>query len=171
VPPESLDARRVSDSMRPPIPFLAAALVPIVAAGVAGCGGGKEQVTAAELVQKGDRICTDQADRFNQVQSVPPASARAAKDQTGELVDAAESAHSDLANLDPPDAQQPTYDGYLDAHQAAIDEMKKGEDAAGNEDSAAYGAAQEAVAKSAPQRRRLASQLGFKVCSQSAKAP
>ena len=171
MPPESLDARRVSDSMRPPIPVLAAALILIAAVGVAGCGGGKEQVTAAELVQKGDSICTEEADRFDQVQSAPPASARAAKDQTGELIDAAESAHSDLAILDPPDAQQPAYDSYLDAHRAAIDEMRKGEDAADDEDSAAYGTAQEAVAKSATQRQRLASQLGFKVCSQGPKAP
>jgi hypothetical protein len=157
--------------MRPPIPFLIAALLMIVTTGVTSCGGGKEQVTAAELVQKGDQICTEEGDRFNQVQSVPPASAKAAKDQTSELVDAAESAQSDLANLDPPDAQQPTYDSYLDAHQSAIDEMKNGEDAADNEDSAAYGAAQQAVAKAAPQRQRLASQLGFKVCSQGPKAP
>jgi hypothetical protein len=157
--------------MRPPISPLAVALLLIAATALAGCGGGKEQVTSVELVQKGDQICTDEADRFNQIQSAPPASATAAKDQTSELVDAAESAHSDLQNLDPPDAQQPTYDSYLDAHQAAINQIKRGEDAAENQDSATYGAAQEAVAKSAPQRQKLASQLGFKVCSQSAKAP
>ena len=157
--------------MRSSISPLAVALLLFTAVAVAGCGGGKEQVTAAELVQKGDRICTEEGDRFNQIQSAPPASAKAAQDQTSELVDAAESAHSDLEDLDPPDAQQPTYDSYLDAHQAAIDQMKKGENAAENQDSATYGAAQEAVAKAAPQRRRLASQLGFKVCSQGAKAP
>jgi hypothetical protein len=148
----------------------ASVLVVAIAAG--GCGGGgKEQVTAAELVQKADQICTEEASHFSQVQSVPPASATAAKDQTSELVDAAESAHSDLEDLDPPDAQQPDYNAYLAAHQAAIDQIKKGEDAADNQDSATYGAAQEAVTKSAPQRQRLASRLGFKVCSQSAKAP
>jgi hypothetical protein len=156
--------------MRPRIPLLVALLL-IATSGVVGCGGGKEQVTAAELVQKGDSICTEEGDRFNQIQSVPPASATAAKNQTSELVDAAESAHSDLEDLNPPDAQQSPYDSYLDAHQAAIDQMKKGEDAAENQDSATYGAAQQAVAKSAPQRQRLASQLGFKVCSQRAKAP
>src|SRR5262245_20228875 len=142
----------------------------IAAAALAGCGGGKEQVTAAELVQKADQICTDQWNRFDQIQSAPPSSASAAKDQTGELVDVAESAQSDLSNLDPPDAQRHNYDAYLDAHQSAIDQLKKGEDAANDADSTAYGAAQDAVAKSAPERQRLAASLGFTVCSQSAKA-
>ena len=48
--------------------------------------------------------------------------------------------------------------------------MKKGQDAADNQDSNAYGAAQAAVTKSAPQRRKLAESLGFKVCSASAKS-
>jgi hypothetical protein len=43
--------------------------------------------------------------------------------------------------------------------------MKRGEDAADNQDSRAYGAAQAAVVHTAPQRRKLAGSLGFKVCS------
>jgi hypothetical protein len=43
--------------------------------------------------------------------------------------------------------------------------LKKGQDAAENQDSATYGAAQAAVVQSAPERRRLARAVGFKVCS------
>ena len=45
--------------------------------------------------------------------------------------------------------------------------MKKGQDAADNQDSRSYGEAQAAVSKSAPDRKELAGSLGFKVCSAS----
>ena len=48
------------------------------------------------------------------------------------------------------------FDIYLSARDRAIDQMKKGQDAAENQDSGAYGAAQAAVTKSAPQRKKLA---------------
>ena len=98
-----------------------AGLIPIVvpalaiAALGAGCGGGgKQQVSAAELVQKGDQICRQEQSGFSQIQAHPPANAS---------------------------------------------------DAAENQDSATYGAAQAAVVQSAPERRRLARAVGFKACS------
>ena len=45
--------------------------------------------------------------------------------------------------------------------------MKRGQDAAENQDARAYGAAQAGVARDAPQRQKLARSLGFKVCSTS----
>ena len=130
-----------------------------------GCGGGKQQVTAAELVQKGDQICRQEQSGFSQIQAHPPANASDAADLTKALVRTAESADSKLSDLQPPDELKAQLDSYLSARDRAIDELKKGQDAAENQDSATYGAAQAAVVQSAPERRRLARAVGFKVCS------
>jgi hypothetical protein len=134
----------------------------------AGCGGGKEQVTAAELDQKADEACRTEQEKFRQIQATPPANATEAADQTKDLIQVAESTSSVIDDLEPPDALQMPLEIYLNARDRAIDEMKKGQDAAENQDSRSYGTAQAAVAKSAPQRRKLADSLGFKVCSSNA---
>jgi hypothetical protein len=135
-----------------------------------GCGGGKQQVTAAELVQKADQACREEQARFKEIQATPPANASEAADQTKALIQASESASSTIDGLEPPDDLKTPLDFYLSARGRAIDQMKKGQDAAENQDSGAYGSAQAAVSKSAPQRRKLAESLGFKVCSSNAGA-
>ena len=135
-----------------------------------GCGGGNQQVTAAELVQKADQACREEQSKFREIQATPPANASDAADQTKALIQVAEDASSSIDDLEPPDALRTPLDGYLSARSGAIDEMKKGQDAADNQDSRAYGAAQAAVVKSAPQRRKLADSIGFKVCSSNANA-
>ena len=134
-----------------------------------GCGGsgGKDEVTAAELVQRADAICGKERSTFAQVQAHPPPNASVAADQTGELVKATESASSQLRELKPPEELQAAYDRYLEARDRAVEQMKRGKDAADDRDSAAYGAAQAAVAREAPQRRKLAQALGLKACSSS----
>ena len=136
----------------------------------AGCGGGKEQVSASELDQKADEACRTEQTKFRQIQATPPANATEAADQTKELVQVAEDTSSAIDDLEPPDALQMPLEIYLNARQRAIDEMKKGQDAAENQDSRGYGEAQATVAKSAPQRKKLADSLGFKACSSNAGA-
>lgn len=145
-------------------------LAALLFAVAAGCGGGPQQVTATELVQKGDAICRTEQTRFSQIQAQPPANASTAADQTKRLVDAAERAGSELRDLEPPENLRPAYDRYLDARDRAADEIKKGLEAADNQDARAYGTAQSAVARSAPERQKLARSLGFKACSQSTAA-
>jgi hypothetical protein len=148
------------------IPTIVPALVLVVL--TAGCGGGKEQVSAAELVQKGDQICRTEQAKFSQIQAHPPANASNAADQTKELIQAAESASSQLGNLEPPDELRRPLESYLSARDRAIDQMKHGQDAADDQDSRAYGSAQAAVVHSAPERKKLARSVGFKVCGSSA---
>jgi hypothetical protein len=140
--------------------------VAILALEAAGCGGGgKQQVSAAELVQKGDQICRDEQTKYKQIQAHPLANASEAADQTKELIQVSESANSGLGDLEPPEAQRAPLESYLSARDRAIDQMKAGQDAAENQDSKAYAAAQAAVVHSAPQRKKLAVSLGFRVCS------
>ncbi len=143
--------------------------IPAVAIGslAGGCGGGAQQVSPAELVQKGDQICRQEQSGFNQIQAHPPANASDAADQTKELLKTVESANSRLADLQPPDELKARLDSYLSARDQAVDQLQKGEDAAENQDSASYGAAQAAVVQSAPQRQRLARAVGFNVCGAS----
>jgi hypothetical protein len=138
----------------------------ILALGI-GCGGGSERVTAAELVQKADTICGKERSSYQRVQAHPPPNASIAADQTGELIQATEDANSQLRDLKPPDELQASYDRYLEARDRVVDEMKRGRDAAEDQDSNAYGAAQAAVARGAPQRKKLAASLGLRVCSSS----
>jgi hypothetical protein len=149
------------------------ALVPIsaVTVALAACGGGgKQQVSAAELVQRADAICRQERSGFDRIQAHPPPNASIAADQTGELIQITENANSDLRDLEPPDELRASYDRYLEARERVVDQMKRGKDAAENQASAAYGAAQAAVAGDAPQRRKLAQELGLKVCSSTAAA-
>jgi hypothetical protein len=149
--------------------WIAPVLISLVIGVAAGCGGGgKQQVSAAELAQKADAICRQEQSGFNRIQAHPPANASVAADQTGELIEITEKANSDLRDLEPPDELSASYDRYLEARDRVVDQMKRGKDAAESQDSAAYGAAQAAVAREAPQRRKLAQALGLRACSSSA---
>jgi hypothetical protein len=139
----------------------------IAGVAISGCGGGSERVSAAELVQKANEICRQERSTFERVQAHAPPNASVAADQTSELIKATDDANSELRDLKPPEELQSAYDRYLAARDQAVDEMNRGKDAAESQDSAAYGAAQAAVARGAPQRQRLAQSLGLKVCSSS----
>jgi hypothetical protein len=145
------------------IPLVLPAVL-ILALGASGCGGGKEQVTSAELVQKADAICRTEQTKFDQIQTHAPANASIAADQTKELIDISQAASSELRDLEPPDSLSAPYDRYLGARDSAVEQMRRGQDAADDQDSAAYAAAQTAVAKSASQRSQLARAVGLKVC-------
>lgn len=139
---------------------------PILALLASGCGGGgKTEVSATELVQRGDRICREEQAKFDQLQSVPLGNASDAADQTKALIQVAENANSQLGDLEPPEALRGPLGTYLEARDRAVDQMKRGQEAAENQDSATYVALQTAVARTAPQRRKLAAALGFKLCS------
>jgi ElaB/YqjD/DUF883 family membrane-anchored ribosome-binding protein len=142
------------------------ALLALSGTALAACGGGgSERVSGAELVQKADAICSKERSSFARVQAHAPPNASVAADQTDELIKATEDANSQLRDLKPPEGLQSSYDSYLEARERVIDEMNRGKDAAEDRDSTAYGAAQAAVSRGAPQRRNLARALGFKICS------
>jgi hypothetical protein len=132
-----------------------------------GCDGGEDRLSAAELIQQGDEICGKERASFARIQENPPPNAPVAADQTTELIEVTRDANAQLRDLKPPEELQPAYDRYLEARNLALDQMKRGRDAAEERNSATYGAAQAAVARDAPERRKLAQALGLKVCSSS----
>jgi ElaB/YqjD/DUF883 family membrane-anchored ribosome-binding protein len=147
---------------------LAVPAIAIVA--LVGCGSGKDEVSESELRQRADAICREEQSRFDRIQAHAPASASIAADQTKELIGVSVAASSDLRELEPPDSLGDAYEAYLEARDRAVDQMKRGQEAAGERDSAGYAAAQTAVAKSAPERRRLAAALGLQTCGANSKS-
>jgi hypothetical protein len=134
-----------------------------VAAG--GCGDDTEQVSADELIARGDEICVEGRRRFDEVQAKAPANAAAAADQTDELVTIATDELNELRNIRPPDELRERYDRYLEARGRALELLEQGRDAAADNDADAYGEAQAKAAAEGPQRLKLAKAVGFKACS------
>jgi hypothetical protein len=138
---------------------------------IAACGGGSDPVSAEELVQQGDEVCGKVQERFAEIQMAPPASATEGADQAGELLGVADDAQGELRDIEPPEELRDRYDTYLDARESVSDALERGKQAAEDQDGEAYGAAQEEAVGGAPERRKLARGLGFRVCSQSPTAP
>jgi len=158
------------------LPDRSLAVIPLVVfagavAAFAGCGGGSEEVSAEELMQKGDDVCRGVQERFAEIQAQPPASASEGAVQAGELLGVADDAQAELRDLEPPEDLRDRYDGYLIARDEVSDALERGKQAAEDQDGAVYGQAQEEAAAGALERKRLARELGFTVCSQSAEAP
>ena len=143
----------------------------IAVAALAGCGDGSNEVSAAELVTMGDSICSQERNRFDEIQAAPLTSASVGAEQAGELLEVAEDAQAELRDLEPPEEIRETYERYLDARDRVSDLLARGKEAAEDKDGAAYGKAQETAAAGAPERAKLARELGFRVCSQAARAP
>jgi hypothetical protein len=150
-----------------PVPLVALA----GASAIAGCGGGSDSVSAEELVQRGDEICGEVSDGFAEIQQQPPANATDGAEQADGLLGLANDAQDRLREMEPPEELGDSYDRYLEARDEVGDALERGKEAAEDQDGAAYGRAQEEAAAGAPERRRLARELGFGVCSQSAQAP
>lgn len=137
----------------------------VVAAAIAGCGGGSSPVTAAQLIATGDELCRAGQQSFNEIQARPPSSAADAADQTGKLVASAQKELDGLRDLQPPAELSRGYDAYLEAKQQALDLLEKGQGAAEKQDGKTYGALQKQISQGAAKRRQLAEAVGFKDCS------
>jgi hypothetical protein len=145
--------------------WIAPLLIIAVSALAAGCGGGPQAVSSAELVQRGDEICGHARAQFAKVQAGAPANASEAADQTQQLIGVTDDELASLRDLEPPDEQRAAYNRYLEAFQRAVDLFKQGKDAADNQNGDGYATAQAAVAAGAKKRQQLAQALGFKECS------
>jgi hypothetical protein len=156
------------------LPSRTLAAVPLVAlagaSAIAGCGG-SDPVSAEELVEQADEICREVNEGFAEIQREPPANAADGAEQADGLLGVTSDAQDRLRDIEPPDELGDPYDRYLETRDEVGDALERGKQAAEDQDGAAYGRAQEEAAAEAPERRRLARELGFSVCSQSAAAP
>ena len=130
-----------------------------------GCGDGPEQVSAEELIAKGDEICRLGQERFAEIQGDPPANSSDAVDQTERLIEEFEDELIALRELEPPEELRAPYDRYLEARGRVLEFLRRGRDAADAQDSQGYIEAQAGVVKRAAERQRLAQAVGFQTCS------
>ena len=156
--PSSVPARR--------LPLLAPALIGLLAL-APGCGSDTEQVSAQELISRGDEICAEGRKEFAEIQAQAPPNAAAAVDQTDGLVEVATDELNELRRIRPPDELQPRYDRYLEARGRALELLEQGRDAAEDKDAESYGEAQAKAAAEQAERLKLARAVGFKSCSKS----
>ena len=145
--------------------FAAAITVTGAILALAGCGEDAEQVSAEELVSRGDEICAEGRKRFDQVQSQSLPNASAAAEQTAQLVDAATDELNELRDIRPPDELRERYDRYLEARGRALELLEQGQEAAEEKDADAYVKAQAEAAAAQPERLKLARAVGFRECS------
>jgi hypothetical protein len=132
---------------------------------LAGCGDDAEQVSAEELVSRGDEICAEGRKRFDEVQSRSLPNASAAAEQTSQLVDVATEELNELRDIRPPKELRERYDRYLEARGRALELLEQGEEAAQEKDADAYVKAQAEAAAAQAERLELARAVGFKECS------
>lgn len=131
-----------------------------------GCGDdGPREVSAEELIQRGDEICREGRERFTEIQSEPLRNANDAAAQTRALIASAEDELNELRDLVPPDELEEAYNAYLEARVRAIEVFRQGLDAAEDDDDQAYVDAQARATTGAAKRQELARAVGFKVCS------
>ena len=156
------------------------ALAAIGAALVAtGCGGGgsegststaasDEPLTKQELIARGDSICADASDQFQELRQSPPTTAEGAAELTQKLIDIQQSELSRLRDLSAPAPLRSSLDDYLNALERNIAVLQQGLRAAQQNDAAAYAKAQAKTVREQVERLQLARAVGFKECSRPA---
>jgi hypothetical protein len=137
-----------------------------LAAVMPACGEDAEQLSAQELISRGDELCREGRERFAEIQERAPVNATQAREQTEELVEVASDELDALRNLRPPEELRDSYESYLEARGSALERLEDGRDAAEDKDAEAYAEAQEEIAADAPARLKLARAVGFQVCSE-----
>jgi len=143
------------------------AVLTAVAAIAIGCGGDDiEDVSAEELISRGDELCRSGQERFEEIQTGTPANADAAREQTEALIEVADGELSELRKMRPPEELRDEYDRYLAARADALELLEQGRDAAAEGDADAYAEAQTKLAADQDERVELARDVGFSACSE-----
>jgi hypothetical protein len=156
-----------------------AALAVVAAALVlGGCGGGGgsststtasgEPLTKQELIAKGDSICQQAREQFQQLQQSPPTTAEGAATLTQKLIDITDSELAQLRDLSPPSSLQSSLDDYLKALEKNVAILRQGLKAAQANDATGYAKAQAKTVSQQVERLQLARAVGFKECSRPA---
>jgi hypothetical protein len=124
-----------------------------------------EELSEAEFLSRGDEICREAHDEFEDLQGRTPNTASEAADLTGNLMEISEGELDEIRDLNVPAPLERSLDRYLEAREQGIEQLRKGLDAAEDGDAFAYADAQAKVAAGQVRRLKLAKQVGFSECS------
>jgi hypothetical protein len=123
------------------------------------------QRSTATFTAEGDRICERARDQFADLQGTPPNSAEGAATLTQDLIEISQGELDQIASLEAPAGAEPALQRYLSAREEGIAILKRGLQAAQDENAGAYAVAQAKIAKGQPRRLKLARAVGFTECS------
>ena len=154
--------------MPPPLsrPVLGPAAILAALALLGGCGGGGDgTLTKAEFVARGDEICKQAHEQFSQAQENPPNTPAGAAELQRRLIEISEGELSAIHDLEAPSDVRPALERYLGARERGIALLKRGLEAARQEDERAYAAAQARLAAGQLRRLKLARAVGLNECS------
>jgi hypothetical protein len=126
---------------------------------------GDEEISRAEFLAQGDEICAEAHEAFTELQAETPATAREAVDLTEQLINIAEDERDEIDDLNGPSELDDEVDAYLSAREDGIELLRRGLDAAEDNDGQAYAASQSKVAAQQLERLELAEAVGFTECS------
>jgi regulator of protease activity HflC (stomatin/prohibitin superfamily) len=121
-------------------------------------------LTAAELVEQGDEICEESRSKFLRYRD-PEAEAVPDVPYSRVLVGISTNAVEQFQALTPPSSLEPAYDRYLASQREVRQWDRDALAAAEAEDPAGYLEAREARDETEGDRKRMAEEIGFHVCS------
>lgn len=121
----------------------------------------------AQLIAKGDEICTDSQDTFASYRDTfPNGESEASVPCSRLLMTISGKAIKRFNELSPPPGLEKRYAAYVKAQEEVGQWDRDALRAAEAEDLTAYMEAREARGQALPERERLADAVGFEVCSQ-----
>jgi hypothetical protein len=121
-------------------------------------------LSKAELVSRGDAICTESRNKFLRYRD-PVAEGAPDVAYSRVLVGISSNAVEQFEALVPPEALASAYDAYVASQREVMGWDRDALAAAESEDAVAYGEAREARDRTEDERKRLAEAVGFHVCS------
>jgi hypothetical protein len=124
-----------------------------------------DELGEAEFLARGDEICREAHDEFEELQGRPPNTASEAADLTGNLIEISEGELDEIRDRNAPASLERSLQRYLVSREEGIEQLEKGLDAAEHGDAVAYADAQAKVAAEQVHRLKLAKQVGFSECS------
>ena len=126
-----------------------------------------QALTAAQLIEKGDEICTDSKDTYETYRDeFPNGENEANASYSRLLVTISGKAIDRMNDLVPPPALEKRYRAYVNAQEEVGEWDREALRAAEAENLSAYLRARETRDQTEPERERLADAVGFEVCSQ-----
>jgi hypothetical protein len=141
-----------------------AALAVVVAALVAGCGGGSGRLSKAEYAKRADAICTKYNAKLKAL--ARPTGISALPDYVDKALPLARKGDDELRGLKPPKDEEQTVKEWLDQNDSVVGSMERLRDAAKKGDRAGIQTALNEASSANRTANRLARSLGLRVCAQ-----
>ncbi len=127
----------------------------------AGCGS-SDRLTKAEMIEKGDKICTTYKEKTDKIE--PVENFQDLEKSTKQVKQNAQEAFDDFSALNPPKDDEGKIDEFLSIKEDLLGQMDEVIKAAADEDAAKMQKIVQEGTKKGEKSKEIASEYGFKVC-------